>query len=118
MCPDTLLSVGAALRGDDSGAVSNAFGSNIFDICVCLAVPLMLGSFLNGWQPVSLLDESGEPMVGLVGLRMLLGVLTVVTLAIMWHNRQLTRTKAIVLCALYGVFIAYAVLGSLGVLTV
>ena len=32
----------------------------------------------------------------------------------MWHNRQLTRNKAIVLCALYGVFIAYAVAGSFG----
>ncbi|MCP4173917.1 MAG: hypothetical protein GY758_24445, partial [Fuerstiella sp.] len=33
--PDTLLAIGAAMRGDDSGAVSNAFGSNIFDVCVC-----------------------------------------------------------------------------------
>jgi len=32
--PDTFLSVGAAMRGDDDGAVSNAFGSNIFDLCV------------------------------------------------------------------------------------
>ena len=35
-------------------------------------------------------------------------------LLIMWHNQQLTRRKAIVLCALYGVFVLYAVAGSLG----
>jgi len=115
--PDTFLSIGAALRGDDSGAVSNAFGSNIFDICICLSVPLLINSYLNGWEPISLLQD-GEPMAGLVGLRILLGVLTVVTLAIMWHNRQLTRNKAFVLCGLYSIFIAYAVLGSLGLLTV
>ncbi len=113
--PDTFLSIGSAMRGDDSGAVSNAFGSNIFDICICLSIPLLVNSYLTGWQPVSLLQD-GEPIPGLVGLRILLVVLTIVTLAIIWHNRQLTRTKAFVLCGLYGVFIAYAVLGSLGVL--
>ena len=111
--PDTFLSIGAAMRGDDSGAVSNAFGSNIFDICVCLSLPLLVNSYLTGWQPV-LLTQDGKPIEGLVDLRMLLAVLTIITLLIMWHNRQLTRNKALVLCCLYGLFIAYAVAGSLG----
>jgi cation:H+ antiporter len=112
--PDMFLSIGAARRGDDSGAISNAFGSNIFDICICLSLPLLLASFLNGWQPISLLQD-GKPMAGLVGLRMLLWVLTLVTLVIIWHKRRVTRTKGLILCALYCVFIAYAVLGSLNV---
>lgn len=111
--PDTFLSIGAAMRGDDSGAVSNAFGSNIFDICVCLSVPLLINSYLVGWQPV-LLTQNGEPIEGLVDLRVLMATLTGVTLLIMWHNRQLTRNKALVLCALYGLFIAYAIVGSMG----
>ncbi len=109
--PDTFLSVGAAMRGDDSGAVSNAFGSNIFDICVCLAIPLILSSALQNWEPISL-TTNGEALAGLVDLRLLLAVLTVVTLLVMWHKRQLTRFKAIFLCLLYGVFIAVAILGS------
>ena len=112
--PDTLLAIGAAMRGDDSGAVSNAFGSNIFDVCVCLSIPLLVNSYLTSWNPVSLLQE-GKPIPGLVGLRTLLVVLTVVTLAIMWHNRELTRKKAFILCGLYAVFICYAVLGSMGI---
>ena len=111
--PDTFLSVGAAMRGDDDGAVSNAFGSNIFDLCVCLSIPLLVGSYLNGWEPI-MLTQDGEPMVGLSGLRILLCALTIVTLLIMWHNRQLTKKKAYVLIGLYGVFVAYAVAGSLG----
>ena len=110
--PDTFLSVGAAKRGDDDGAISNAFGSNIFDICVCLAIPLLVCTGLNGWQPITL-TENGEPMAGLVGIRILLCVLTLVTLLIMWHNQQLTRRKAIVLCLLYALFVCYAVAGSL-----
>ena len=97
--PDTLLAIGAARRGDDSGAVSNAFGSNIFDICVCLAIPLFVNSWMTDWQPVSLLQD-GRPIPGLDGLRILLVVLTVITLAIMWHRQQLTRFKAVVLGSL------------------
>ncbi len=111
--PDTLLAIGAAMRGDDSGAVSNAFGSNIFDVCICLSIPLLVNSYLTGWDPVSLLQD-GKPLPGLVGLRTLLVILTVITLAIMWHNRELTRKKAFILCGLYAVFICYAVLGSMG----
>lgn len=113
--PDTFLAIGAARRGDDSGAVSNAFGSNIFDICICLSIPLLLNSWLTDWQPVSLLKD-GKPMPGLQGLRILLVSLTIVNLIIMWHNRQITRTKAFVMCGLYVVFVGYAVFGSLGYL--
>ncbi|MEW4455320.1 hypothetical protein AB1L30_21805 [Bremerella sp. JC817] len=111
--PDTFLSIGAAMRGDDSGAVSNVFGSNIFDICVCLSIPLLVNSYLLGWQPVLLMND-GKPIEGLVDLRVLLATLSAITLMILWHRHQLTRTKSIVLCLLYGLFIAYAVAGSFG----
>jgi Ca2+/Na+ antiporter len=113
--PDTFLAIGAARRGDDSGAVSNAFGSNIFDICICLSIPLLVNSYLTGWAPVTLLQD-GKPIAGLVGLRILLVVLTIINLAIMWQNRQITRNKAFVMCGLYVIFIAYAVLESQGML--
>jgi len=112
--PDTFLSVGAAMRGDDSGAVSNVFGSNIFDICICLSIPLLVNSYLLNWEPVLLVDSDGDTIEGLVDLRILLAVLTGITLLILWHNLQLTRAKSFVLCGLYGVFIAYAIAGSFG----
>ncbi len=110
--PDTFLSIGAAMRGDDSGAISNAFGSNIFDICVCLSIPLLVNSYLVGWQPVDLVQD-GKPIPGLVGLRVLLWVLTAVTLGILWHRRQLGRGKALILVVLYLIFVGYAVVGSI-----
>ena len=110
--PDTLISIGSAMRGDDGGAVSNAFGSNIFDICICLSIPLVIGSYLMDWEPVSL-QQDGKPIPGLMGLCVLLWILTAVTLFIIWHKRQVTRGKAILLCGLYLVFVAWAVMGSL-----
>jgi hypothetical protein len=49
-------------------------------------------------------------------LRVLLVSLTIVNLIIMWHNRQITRTKAFIMFGLYVIFVGYAVLGSLGYL--
>ena len=114
---DTFVSIAAALRGDDSGAVSNVFGSNIFNICVCLGIPLVINSGLNNWEPISLMQD-GKPMEGLIGLQVMLGVLSAITLTMMWHNRQITRRKAIIFCGLYGIFITYAVVGSLGLIKV
>ncbi len=116
--PDTFLSIGAASRGDDSGAVSNAFGSNIFDVCVCMSIPLFVYSGLANWEPVSLLGEDGKPIPGILGLRILLWALTLITLLVLWHKRSLNRAKAIFLIALYLIFVAYAVLGSLGLISV
>jgi len=115
--PDTFLSIAAARRGDDDGAVSNAFGSNVFDICVCLSIPLLVTSYLNHWQPISLFTND-RPMEGLLGLQVLLVASTVITLLIMWRDLRLTAAKSWVLVGLYGVFVAYAILGSLGWLRV
>ena len=112
--PDTFLSVGAARRGDDDGAVSNAFGSNIFDICICLTIPLLIASYLNGWQPIRL-TQNGAPLPGIMELRILLCLFSAITLAVMWHKQQLNRTKALILCGLYGLFVAFAVAGSFGI---
>ena len=111
--PDTFLSIASARKGDDDGAVSNAFGSNIFDISICLSIPLIIGCYMNGWNPIPLTHDDA-PIEGLFGLRIMLLCLTFVTLLMMWHNRQLTRKKAYILCGLYLVFVSYAVAGSMG----
>lgn len=110
--PDTFLSVASAKSGDDDGAVSNAFGSNIFDISICISIPLLVASYLNGWEPITLTDNGS-----IVSLQVMLAVLTLITLAVIWHRLQLTRKKAFFLCGLYVVFIGYAILGSTGVFT-
>lgn len=110
--PDTFLSIASAKRGDDDGAVSNAFGSNIFDICICLSVPLIAALVLNAGEPISLAVDD-KPMPGLFGLQILMVCLTTITLAVLLHRMQLTLAKSIFLVFLYTFFIGYAVVGSL-----
>lgn len=40
--PDLLMSYFAAKRGDGAAAISNVFGSNVFDLTICLAVPILI----------------------------------------------------------------------------
>ena len=46
--PDTILSFYDAKKGQFDDAFSNAFGSNIFDICIGLGLPLFIYTLLNG----------------------------------------------------------------------
>jgi cation:H+ antiporter len=40
--PDLLMSYYSAKRGEGSAAISNVFGSNVFDLTICLAVPILI----------------------------------------------------------------------------
>ncbi len=113
--PDTFMSLGSARRGDDSGAVSNVFGSNIFDICVGMSIPLLACCYLNDWQPINLVGLDDETYSGVVGLRIFLFVLTAIAMSVMWFRRQITRTTGWIFVALYGLFFVYAVIGALGI---
>ena len=45
--PDTVISVRDAKQGNYNDAISNALGSNIFDICFALGLPLFLFCILR-----------------------------------------------------------------------
>ena len=101
--PDTFLSMLSARKGDDSGAVSNAFGSNIFDINICLGLPLLIYGLWKG--PVDLMDHEGVQEV-----RIILLVFSTITLIILAVKMKLTRTKAVILLGMYLLFLTYAIL--------
>ena len=50
--PDTALSVLSAKKGNYDAAISNVFGSNIFDLCVCLGFPILLVYLMGGGATV------------------------------------------------------------------
>jgi cation:H+ antiporter len=54
--PDTVISIKDGLKGNYDDAVSNALGSNIFDICVAHGLPLLLYILIYG--PVVMSDET------------------------------------------------------------
>ena len=97
----TLMSVFAVRRGDADGAVSNAFGSNSFDILICLGLPVLVsGGIEVDWG-------QAWPM-----LTFLFGS-TVLSVAFLITDWTLTRREAIVMGLAYALFVALAFGGVL-----
>lgn len=95
--PDLFTSLQAARKGMGSLAVSNAIGSNIFDILICLGLPL---SFRVGTDV--------KPIVG-TSILFLLISLAVALLAIRW-KWTITRKEAALLLGVYGAYLALILL--------
>ncbi len=103
--PDTILSIKDAKAGNYDDAVANALGSNIFDICVCLGLPLVIYSLYTG-QTLSLVgDDSGS----IAELRILLFGLTCVIVAINFFSAGLKKTAVPVLVGMYILFVMFVI---------
>lgn len=97
---DTAVSVADARRGDISGATSNAIGSNIFDILICLGLPI----FIAGLMGIKVVIESTYKsfVFGLLAL-------SVITIYLLAERMELTKPRAVVLFLSYVAYVAYVV---------
>ncbi len=104
--PDTALSIKDARAGQYDDAVSNALGSNIFDITVALGLPLMLYGLIHG--DVHLASASGSSADVQI-LRIVLLIVTGAVMLIFLLGRRMGRIKAILLLGLFGLWTLFIV---------
>ncbi len=101
--PDTILSMKDARKGNYDDAVSNALGSNIFDIAFALGLPILLYNLIYG-QPIVLpgliMDFTQEVWVFLL-------LATILALIIMVSGKYFTRGKAWLLLGMYVLFLFF-----------
>lgn len=92
--PDAFMSINEAKKGELESAVSNAIGSNVFDLCVCLGLPLVItGSVVK----VSFASNLG-----------VLGFLVASIVMVGWVLfTGCKKWKAIPMATLYVIFITY-----------
>ncbi len=102
--PDTIISIKDAKKGNYDDAISNALGSNIFDVCFALGFPLFVFTLINGPIVMSenIIDLSSE-------LRLLLLLSTVVAVVIFTAGKYMGRGKAFLLLGIYVFFVIYIV---------
>ena len=102
--PDTIISIKDAKKGNYDDAISNALGSNIFDVCFALGLPLFVFTLINGPIVMSedIIDLSSE-------LRLLLLLSTVAALVIFTTGKYMGRGKAFILLGIYVFFVTYIV---------
>ena len=102
--PDIVSSAIVAKQGRGGMAVSNAVGSNIFDIFIGLGLPWFLKSLMIQQAIVT----STEGLVVAVGL--LLGSILLILLALMYKKWTLTKGLGYVLIMLYILFVVWEIL--------
>ena len=100
--PDTIISYKDAQKGNYDDAISNAYGSNIFNLCVALGVPLFFFTFLYG--PIELTQE----IVSLItSLSLWFFGLTAFSIFLYTRSGGVTRSQALILIASYVTFILF-----------
>ncbi len=102
--PDTIISIKDAQRGAYDDAISNALGSNIFDVCFALGFPLFLFTLMNGplAMPEPIQELSSE-------LRLLLLLLTILAVFIYTTGKYMGKFKALMLLSIYFLFVLYII---------
>lgn len=103
--PDTILSIKDAQKGNYNDAISNALGSNIFDICMCLGLPVIVFSLMTG-QSITL---GGANDASIAELRVLLLIITVVIFVLFLVGKKMNLFKAGIMLGLYGGFVSFIV---------
>ncbi len=98
--PDTVLSVRDAFAGRIEDSLSNALGSNIFDICVGLGLPALLYVLF-----VSPITFEASMLSNLISLEIILIALTFIVLFLFVFSNRLKRIHAYVLMFLFAIFI-------------
>lgn len=108
--PDTFLSVKDATNGKFKDSFSNAYGSNMFDICIGLGLPLFVYIIINGTIntdfPIKRIGIIGDSFLNgnvLLWSIILLLVFTITTTLIYYYNK-LKLQNAIIVLLLYFLF--------------
>nr|CAH7739540.1 unnamed protein product [Callosobruchus chinensis] len=108
--PDALSSIAVVKEGYGDMAVSNAVGSNVFDILVCLGLPWFLKTALSGGTVVKVISK------GLAYSTLsLLSTVVFLVVATHYNGWKLDRRFGIILMVWYLIFITFASMYELNV---
>jgi cation:H+ antiporter len=100
--PDTILSYRDAIKGDYDDAIANALGSNIFDICFALGLPIFGYTLFKGpiVMPQATLSDVVELQISLI-------ILTIFSFYIFYFNKGLKTRHSVYLIGLYILFVGF-----------
>ncbi len=100
--PDTILSIKDAQRGNSEDALSNSFGSNVFDICIGIGLPFFLWTLFNGS-----IELTSNEIFSVITLEIFLIFLTVLLLLFFVIPEKVRRWQVFFLITLFVLFVLF-----------
>jgi len=101
--PDTILSVKDAQNKRYKDSFSNAYGSNIFDICIGIGLPVIVYLLLNGENEISTSSSLSFNNI-ILSSSVLLLIFTVIITFLYWM-KNINISRSIFIISLYIIFL-------------
>lgn len=98
--PDTMISIRDARKGNHDDSISNAIGSNIFDLSFALGFPLLLYTIIHGG-----FEMSGSTRTLSVSYWLLMWLINLAVIPIFIYSKRISRRTGLVLLIIYSLFI-------------
>jgi len=109
--PDCLVSIKVAKQGKGNMAISNVFGSNVFDILIAMAVPWALRYTFYGTDNMIKMEAEGFNSAIFILFLVMLFYVTCVC----FYNFKLPKKVGYLHLAMYVVFVAYVFITNMEV---
>ena len=101
--PDTILSIKDAKNGKYKDAFSNAYGSNIFDICIGIGLPVVLYLIINDKSEIS--TASSAAFNNMIFTSSVMLILFTVLITLIYYFRNINLNRSILIISLYLIFL-------------
>lgn len=106
--PDTMISIRDSKKGNYDDSISNALGSNIFDISFALGLPLLLYTLIHG--P---LEMSAMVRMWSVSIWLILLLINIVVITVFLSVKKLDWKAGLFLLLIYILFVIFVIEGSI-----
>ena len=106
--PDLFSSIIVARQGRGDMAVSNAVGSNIFDILIGLGLPFVIAMFIYGGE----IQSGGNLTLSSI---ILFGSVILLILLLLLQKWKIGKTVGIILLGLYVIYVAIEIYRIYGI---
>jgi K+-dependent Na+/Ca+ exchanger-like protein len=110
--PDALGSLAVAKKGEGDMAVSNAVGSNVFDICMGLGLPWFIKLCIDAGKDCDYIYICNASEDVLPSIFILLSIIVVLFAVFVFGKWKLYPQSGYVLFLVYGLFIVYQLLNT------
>lgn len=103
--PDTMLSIRDAKKGNYDDSISNALGSNIFDISFALGLPLFIYTLIHPDGVIM----SEQVRIGSITVWLLLLAINILIIPIFIYSKKVSSLTGLFLLFIYILFVVYII---------